>query len=640
MRSAYNFWFDVAAFLVYACILFFGYRSLKGKRLQNAIFFCMTVDGMLSSLFDIGTAFSDVLHPTGFFLKTRGLFNYWYLLIHNLQPFLFLLYVLAVADIINIYRKKLIYFMVAPYLISFLFLVTNPWTHFIFYFDDSDVKTALSATEMIGYKHGNGIYIIYFNALLYLLLVLVLIGKFTKIMELKDKVSIVILGIGAFLSIAIQLILGDVMIEVFIQSLLFLGLFSALEERSLSYDKNTGCYGRRMFMEQLSARFKHHFYIKVLTIRIDGLKYFRTFRSQQDVDEVYRILSSWLKKTTKEERIYDMENNTITVIVSKGYKEETFYQALQKECNVWPFLQHIRLHYIFFNYPYDADNLEDALTLMEHKYETDGLQVKGESLSAKKREIFISHILKDGLERNQFYIALQPIVGTDESIASAEVLIRFTGTDEKLYPADFIPIAEKTGIIWDIGLFTIEEAAKILSSEEGKKLHYLEVNLSTVQCMHGGCVEAFLSILEKYDVTPDRINLEITESAFIDDFDAFYTECQRLRKAGFRFSVDDYGSGFSNYRYIVAVEPDIVKLDRDILVESETKREGKVFYENAVQTIKDMGYQIVAEGVETEEQKAFVRSLGIDYIQGYYYSRPLKGCDFLKYLNGYHPVGG
>ena len=143
-------------------------------------------------------------------------------------------------------------------------------------------------------------------------------------------------------------------------------------------------------------------------------------------------------------------------------------------------------------------------------------------------------------------------------------------------------------------------------------------------------------ILDKYNVSASSINLEITESAAANSPEMFLNTMSELKDLGFTFSMDDYGTGYSNLSHMYDTDFDIIKLDKSILWNSYKSKKADIILQNTVKMIKEMEHNIVIEGVETEEQKEYVSSLGCDYCQGYYFSKPVDKNEFIEYCKKYN----
>ena len=266
--------------------------------------------------------------------------------------------------------------------------------------------------------------------------------------------------------------------------------------------------------------------------------------------------------------------------------------------------------------------------------------IRGEKLNMFQRERKIQEEIQKALINREFKVLYQPIWDKEsDTIHSAEALVRTPiGELGFISPEEFIPISEKTGDIIEIGEFVFEEVCKMFSEHNVKQygVEFIEVNLSTVQCMQRNLAKRFKEILDKYNVSASSINLEITESAAANSPEMFINTMSELKKLGFTFSMDDYGTGYSNLSHMYDTDFDIIKLDKSILWNSYKSKKADIILQNTVKMIKEMEHNIVIEGVETEEQKEYVSRLGCDYCQGYYFSKPVAKEEFIEYCKKYN----
>jgi len=240
------------------------------------------------------------------------------------------------------------------------------------------------------------------------------------------------------------------------------------------------------------------------------------------------------------------------------------------------------------------------------------------------------------LEDDRVQVHFQPIYSFEEDrFVSAEALARIVGTDGKLImPGLFIPVAEEYGLIDQIGERVFEITCRTFR-EKGLKdmgINYLEVNLSVAQCENARLSEIYNRIMEKEKIEPASINLEITESSTLHYRNILLENMNALGRLGCSFSLDDFGTGESNLNYIVDMPVQIVKFDRSMVQDYFVNDRAKTVMRATVAMIKEIGLKIVAEGVETKEQLDAMRELGVDYIQGYYFSKPLAEKDFLSFI--------
>ena len=269
------------------------------------------------------------------------------------------------------------------------------------------------------------------------------------------------------------------------------------------------------------------------------------------------------------------------------------------------------------------ENAEETLS------RPDGL-IDADSIRKIDRQIKIKRSLDRCLEHNEVEIFLQPLIDSrSRMLAGAEVLCRIRDEAGKLIsPAVFVPIAEQNGCINLMGEQVLEKACQFVRDHNLDEigLSWLNVNLSPIQCMRKDLGERFATILEQYGVSTEIIHLEITEQSVMD-ISRLEHQIQVLRRIGFRFSLDDYGSGYSNLSRVKQYPFANIKLDMGIVW--DYIRDKDVLLPTIVQAFKKMGFSVTAEGIEDAEVADAMTALGCDYLQGYYFSKPLPVEEFV-----------
>ena len=250
----------------------------------------------------------------------------------------------------------------------------------------------------------------------------------------------------------------------------------------------------------------------------------------------------------------------------------------------------------------------------------------------KKVEKMLDKALKDG----RIEVFYQPIYSTEKKkFTTAEALVRIRDKEGKLIPPGvFIPVAEKTGKIIELGNEVFRQVCQLIRDEKLSQygIEYVEVNLSVAQCSDVSLADNYIAAMEEHKVNPKSINLEITETASLQSKEILLHNMNRLIEYGVNFSLDDFGTGQSNLNYIVDMPVDIVKFDRGMINAYFANRKAKYVMDAAMHMIHGMRINIVSEGIETGEQFGRMNELGIAYIQGFYFSKPLERMDFIKFL--------
>ncbi|MBQ8165832.1 MAG: EAL domain-containing protein, partial [Lachnospiraceae bacterium] len=293
--------------------------------------------------------------------------------------------------------------------------------------------------------------------------------------------------------------------------------------------------------------------------------------------------------------------------------------------------------------PQDAAVMGELVDIMDYSMALAKKTKKGNisyasdmKLDNMRREKAVEKAVKLAMDREEIMVHYQPIfsVGKD-AYNSAEALVRLK--DDELgwiSPDEFIPLAEKHGLILELGDMILEKVCRFIRDFNLKdsSIEYIEVNISTVQLMHKGFAGRVKKILEEYDVTPDQINIEITETATIGDVSVVDANISELVEYGIKLSLDDYGSGYSNIDYINQMPFSIIKLDKSIIWEAFKNVKAGITLEYTIRMLNELQLLIVAEGVETEDMKNHLADIGCHYMQGWYYSKAVSDQDFMEII--------
>ena len=252
------------------------------------------------------------------------------------------------------------------------------------------------------------------------------------------------------------------------------------------------------------------------------------------------------------------------------------------------------------------------------------------------QNVSIENKLKEAVFCQNFTLNFQPQYHIEgKKLRGVEALIRWKDSDGKMIsPAVFIPIAEKNGTIVPIGCWVIEESIKNYAAWKKKYSvdMILSLNISAIQYKRHEFIDNLMSIIRKYDVNPNDIELEITESVLIDNFIEMTEKLHVLREYGLRISLDDFGTGYSSLSYLKGLPIDTLKIDKSFVDTMLTDKNARIIMDSIVYMVKKLGFETIAEGVETQEQFDYLKSIECDCIQGYLLGKPLPGDELEKLL--------
>jgi len=247
-------------------------------------------------------------------------------------------------------------------------------------------------------------------------------------------------------------------------------------------------------------------------------------------------------------------------------------------------------------------------------------------------ETIINRALRDG----NFELYFQPIYSSEHKrYTSAEALIRLNDPDFGFIPPSvFIPFAEGSKIIYQISDYVFKIVSNFISSVDFRKFNFecIEINLSKAQCLDPELVDKIQKYILQYNISPSKIRLEITEAALDCNPDIVERNIRILKELGVNLALDNYGTGYTNFKRLISLPLDVVKLDK-VFIDSYENPEGKIIVDDTVKMLKELGKTILIEGVENKELAVTFENLKCDLLQGYYFSRPLAKDNFISFMD-------
>ena len=236
--------------------------------------------------------------------------------------------------------------------------------------------------------------------------------------------------------------------------------------------------------------------------------------------------------------------------------------------------------------------------------------------------------LKQAVGSNEFSLVYQPLICVSSNrLIGLEALLRWkSGQLGDVSPVDFIPLAEATGTIIPIGCWVLNHAAAMIKTLEQLDVHdiFISVNVSVIQLMQEDFIEIVEEAVKTQGISLNSLKIEITETVLVESFPQIKTKIKRLRDMGIKICLDDFGTGYSSINYLTRLPLDILKLDKSLVRDLNRNERSQVVFKNLIEMAHGIGIEVVAEGVETEQQMELIRNLGCDYAQGYYIGRPVR----------------
>ncbi len=445
---------------------------------------------------------------------------------------------------------------------------------------------------------------------------------------------------------AIQFLNNSILIIGFASALGSLLVFIRLENPESFIERETGCYNYMAFYAYLEQCYNRGAKISMLIIQFSNPHYLYERYSADSLNVFLKNFSKTLDDCSMGQVFKYREWTYIITFPRKtplAQARDKIDRALDKVWLIDDSPAEIELQFteIFNSFiARDAESMMEMIRAFLRDYsgstETD-LILDNAWAEGYKREQEVEDMIIQAIANDRIVVYYQPIYSTEKKrFVSAEALVRILDEEGKLIPpGEFIPIAEDTGLILQIGQVVFEKACRFIQNERlhRKGIEYLEINLSAVQCNRPDLANEFIMIINRTGVDPKMINLEITESMGISSTENLIHNMERLRHIGVQFSLDDFGTGFSNLDYLLELPINLVKFDRKMTqayFESEKRR---AVIGSVINMIKAAELKIVAEGVEEEYQLEELSNIDIEFIQGYYFSKPVPQDEFLKLLD-------
>lgn len=414
------------------------------------------------------------------------------------------------------------------------------------------------------------------------------------------------------------------------------------------HDSLTGLYNRASFEEfiarAISIGKREQDRFAILYIDLDRFKIINDTLGHGIGDKVLKKVSERLRSVLRESDFLsrwggdefaailhegDISKNSVSVVAGKIIK------CLQAPININEHQFTITASIGIALYPEDSHEgttlIQYADSAMYRAKESgkNNYYFHSQALSQEVEERYnIELALKRAQEENEIFMVFQPQYRlSDKRIISAEALVRWNCQSLGIIPPDkFIPIAEENGQIVSLGYFIFEESCKKLKQMQasGVALQWVAVNVSTVQFKEPDLLENFLAILKRYDIQPEEIEIEITERLLMSNTASNLEKIHAFRESGFKISIDDFGTGYSSMSYLKHLPINTIKIDQSFTRGINEGSSDKAIIEAIIALSKSLKYNIVAEGIETEEHENFLKESGCDLGQGYLFSKPLE----------------
>ena len=632
----YNADFLIAAVVILLLVLRNFLDQKRAEDLNSRVFLFFAVIGILDVIAELVSNYYITSGDGDFGLAAVVTTTIFYLF-QALLPYALLCYIMTLHDNKLISVKKMLLAGLATILLASIVL-TNPFTEKLFYFDVS-----------AGYVEGPWYRLMYYSALFHLAVILILVISWRK--EFGPQKTKVILDILILCGcgVVIQLLHYPLLMTGFGMSLGILALFLTINNPNANRDSLTGVYNHlyltRRSDELIAAGKSFH----IITIYLYQLKHINKVAGVEGGDYILQLTAKKLEELCGS-RVFRITGKRFLVLTMSLQEYEYYITQIKKM-----FETDMQL---------DADSSKPATPVIlsgivhGQKLGASGLMLEYaeylESLSMQNGMIEViqddqqtmdgflynkkvEQYLHTAIAQDLFEVYYQPVYSTEKNdFVTLEALSRLHHPELGwIAPDVFIQIAEKNHMIEQITDLQFKRICMFINEHRGlmKKLFNIKVNLSSLDLMRSDCSSHFIRMMDDMDIQHDWIQFEITETVATEYNAGLGMVIDGFMAAGVRLCLDDFGSGYANLNTVMRLPFSAIKIDRTLLFDICNDKKRAMFYQSIIETFHRMGYSIVSEGVETEEEMSLLSSWGVDMIQGYYFSRPLPVEELLKLLS-------
>ena len=634
----YIVYFNVAAICIMAVVLLSGGIRKRLWDVQSKLLVAMLICNICLSITDIAAA-EFMGSDSGITRMALAVTSYLYYVEHAVLMMMFYSYCRCIAGHIHASDRKKQILLVIPGVVMAVTMLSQFFANTVFFVDEQYVC-----------RWRAGAVVIYLCSLLYEILGIVTLLKYKASASREVRISGSLFIFVSIFSMVAQSVQPEFRIETFGTALAILLFYLAMEKPEELIDADLDVFNQRAMLKLASDRFQTGENIHCIILKIHNLKVMHQTMGTDTVLYMLKQIADYLEENFETAHVFHFSQSMFTLMLDKKATDEDAKRVVaeiqsrfEKTWLEEKLDTRLNVHLAYVRCPQDATDMNTFINYLQYMRTNAGdkrgglLYAADMDIEKKNRELCIRKIISDAVENRGFEVFYQPIFSVNENqIVSAEALIRLK--DQSIgyvSPEEFIPIAEKNGMIMDIGEFVFESVCRFLHEENLKQygIRFVEINLSVVQCMQDNLVERLSEIMERYQILSEQINLEITETAAIHTTEVLEENINKLHEKGICFSLDDYGSGYSNTDYLFRFPFHMVKIDKLILWEACKNEKAMIALKNTIQMIKELGLQVVVEGVETAENVHYLTQQHCDFLQGYYYSKPVPESALIEILH-------
>lgn len=628
----YNVDFEICSIVFMLLLIALSIYDRRMGNYQSKLFRVYLTGTFIDLCLDVVTCYTVAYHnvvPD----VVNYVINSLFLAMQFLIPTMFAQYIYHQVQQLQKRQRKFRVWIYLPAAFGLLMILVNFWTKLIFYFDKN------------GYNHGKLHSLLYINVGLYTLGALIYIFFSRKVLGRRRSLTICGMIITAIVPTMVQFAVPKYMLSGVGTALSVFILYFTNENMAGYKDEVTGALTRSAFTVHIRESLHKRVSEQVFVLGLDNFKITNEIYGMEFGNRIMQMLVSSLQMEYGQSSVFRLGGDLFAIVRKESVESVKVLDRLRRILGRKWIIHgaEIDLSACICLVHSGRHGEEDVIRAIDYAMARAKAIGKGEFLEVDEnvtedmaRRTAIEQAIVAAIETERFEVYYQPIYDVHtKKFHSMEALARLSVPGYGyVSPEEFILVAEQNGTILRIGILVLEEVCRFINEHDLKSrgIEFIEVNLSVVQCMQEKIFEEIKGVLKKYQIPPAMVNLEITESAAAYSEERLIRNMARLSLTDITFSLDDYGSGYSNVNYLVDLPFSIVKIDKYLVWAAVKKVSSRRVLENTIAMFKDINLKVVTEGIEDPEMMRMVTDMGADYLQGYYFSKPVPKEKLLECL--------
>ncbi len=564
--------------------------------------------------------------------------NLTFFVVEALCRLCFFLYIAALCGISRKNNQRVFFAGVIPAVFLIAFILSNPWTHVIYHLDSHNayILGPYASVEFASYFY-------------YLILVFAVAVYYRERLQMKHIYIIAEFTLLSLLAVGVEYLYRPLLLTSSVNALVLLNIYGTMQDPKIYQETVTGFGNWRAFNMRVTQFIRRAKPFSIICVDLNANRSLFRVIEYTALLHLEESISNWMSVETNEKAYayYVSDQHCFLLITKPEHITQIAQRMADRFTRPWPVQNSpvtLAANVFVESFPENFSTFEGlcgilrALRLDNNISSGTILWPDDPCQQVYRSSLHIKKVLEAALEANTLEVYYQPIVEVSTGKACMlEALARLKDTDGKFIPPDkFINIAEQTGLIYRLQQAVLE---KICAFCRDSLLNYPEIsvervhmNLSVLECMQPDMADRIINTIEQYNLPHSLISFELTERMALVTPELMKHHMSDLNHYGITFALDDYGTGNANISYLIDYNFDTIKFDRNLMQAFFNQEKAHRIIGSEFLIIKDLGLSVIVEGIESEDEVRILKEHEIQYIQGFYYSRPLPGTECIEYL--------